>query len=290
MKAQLETILLSEGNTSFKYFKLEEKAFGPYWHYHPEFELTFIKRGKGLRFVGDHIGAFEDGDLVLLGKNLPHDWVSEQGNEQEDSVAYVIQFSEAWFSNIPEATTLQGLFGKAQYGLLFQHVPRTIIDKIIELEDLSPFKRLIRVLEIMHELDLEKEPQQLSSIAFHHKAKGNKYQSRTQGVTAYILERLEQPLKLEAVAAFSGMTIPAFCRWFKQAVGLSFVSYLHQVRIEKACHFLIQTDWRVSEIAFRTGFESLSHFNRTFKKLKMTSPSAYRKMLGGPKNSKTNRA
>jgi AraC-like DNA-binding protein len=96
--------------------------------------------------------------------------------------------------------------------------------------------------------------------------------------------------KLEAVAAFSGMTIPAFCRWFKQAVGLSFVSYLHQVRIEKACHFLIQTDWRVSEIAFRTGFESLSHFNRTFKKLKMTSPSAYRKMLGGPKNSKTNRA
>ncbi|MEM6380600.1 MAG: AraC family ligand binding domain-containing protein, partial [Bacteroidota bacterium] len=100
MKIQLETIQYTKSQSSFHFFKREVAIFNSYWHYHPELELTFIERGNGIRYIGDNIGSFESGDLVLIGENLPHDYVSSPSKNQESSIAYVFQFPASIIDSI----------------------------------------------------------------------------------------------------------------------------------------------------------------------------------------------
>jgi len=277
MKAQLETIPIQRGVTSFHFFEKKVHRFESYWHYHPEIELTYILRGQGLRFVGDHITAFESGELVMLGENLPHNWVSEKHSTREDHVAYVFQFPKTLFQFFPECKGFTEMFKKARYGLHFKRLPPYFSREIEAIGGKSRIKQLIFLLEVLHHLSEEREYITLSDIAYNKRGAFDKHQSRVARVTSYILSHFDEPLSLDQVARFSGMTTPSFCRWFKQSVGKSFVTYLNTIRIERACWHLLHTDWPVAQIAFQTGFESLSNFNRTFRKIKGEAPSQYRK-------------
>ena len=276
MKPQLETIHLRETAASFKFFKRSEPTYEPYWHYHPEIELTFIEKGNGMRMVGDHIASFQDLDLVLLGENLPHNYVTTNIDKSEKNVAHVFQFSKNMLSPFPECRFLNDLFSSAKYGLQFRPTEK-IVGKIISFEKLKPVLRLITFLEILNELSSIKNIKKLSGITYSPIHRSDKYSSKISEVTSYILNNYTEPISLEQVARFADMTPNSFCRWFKKSVGNTFVTYLNSLRIEKACQYLWQTDWAISETAYKTGFDNISHFNRTFKKIKNTSPSAFRK-------------
>ncbi len=281
MKPQLEPIVLPGQDTSFRYFTLEVPGFVSYWHYHPELELTYIHSGQGLRFVGDHIAAFRAGDLVLLGENLPHNWASASEDSGEEHIAYVLQFSKDLFQSFPECQTLLKLFTTAQRGLHFHQPDPALLQQMEILSSLPPLTRLTTLLDILHQLTLDTNYQLLSSIAYNEKDTYSNHRSRISEVISYIIQHCEQPLSLDQLARFCGMTPPSFCRWFKQSVGHPFVTYLNTMRIERACQYLLQTDWQVAQIAYRSGFESVSHFNRTFKQFKKLSPTQYREKWSG---------
>ncbi len=120
MKAAFES--LHTGNHSFLIRQFEEKGFTAPYHFHPEFELTFIVNGTGKRYVGTHMQDYFPGDLVLLGSNLPHCWKSES-IKKSNAVSVVVQFIENFmgddFFAKPEMESIQQLLGRSSCGIHF---------------------------------------------------------------------------------------------------------------------------------------------------------------------------
>ena len=275
MKPIYESIKFEDLNSSFKIFKYHESYLDPYWHYHPEIELSYVIKGKGISFVGDCITSFSEGDLLLTGFNLPHDRVSPR-EDTTDKIVYVIQFPKEVFSTHSEFENLNSLINESKYGIHFPNPCINIKNKFKELEKAETLERFLIITEILHELT-NTSYNRLSSIEFENNSNYKNNFSRISEVTSFILQNYNTPLSLKDVANFSGLTTQSFCRWFKQSLGNNFTTYLNSVRIEKACQNLITTDLTISEIAFKAGFESISHFNRVFKNIKSTNPGKYRK-------------
>lgn len=280
MKPLLEPVHLTSSETSFRYYIKMAPRFEPYWHYHPEIELTYIKQGQGVRFVGDHISNYQSNDLVLLGENIPHHWVSGQNAEGDSSVAYVIQFSADIFKIFPECEAINQLIDSSEFGISFSGIIPEIFQKIESIETLGPVNKLMALLDILNDLVDNPRQEKLSGISFRDKPAWKRHHSRVSEVMAYILNYLDQNLSLEKMAEMNHMTPPSFSRWFKQSTGKNFITYLNTVRIEKACELLIFSDLPIIQISLKIGYESLSNFNRNFKKMKHVSPRNYRKERG----------
>ncbi|MEM9546215.1 MAG: AraC family transcriptional regulator [Bacteroidota bacterium] len=278
MKLQLETVQYSKSKSSFHFFKREEPNFQSFRHFHPELELTYIERGSGIRYIGDNISSFESGDLVLIGENLPHDYVTTNPHDSMHSSASVFQFPTSLLDSIPEGQSLRSLFKDANYGIQFESPSIQLIKKIQSVSIHPSLENFVVFLEILNQLQNHTNRRPISSISFSNNTipKGN--QSKISNVTKYISEHFHQPISIHQMAQLVHMTPQSFCRWFKQSIGCSFVSYLNATRVEKACQLLLQTNLRIAHISFEVGFETVSHFNRTFKKIKKATPKDYRKM------------
>lgn len=277
MKAQLETIHLSGAGRSYHYFRLSQKTFLSYWHYHPALELTYIEKGRGIRVVGDHIDSFREGDLVLLGKNIPHNWTSTASPSDGQSRAYVFQFEKTALGQVPEWVGLYPLFERAQKGIYFPSPSEELLVRIKNQPDDSSLAGLINFLQILELLSQDKQFSILSSIAFTQSPLEDRHRQRTSAVQQYLMDHLEESISLGRMAQAFHLSPPAFSRWFREAFGQTFVGYVNALRIERICQQLLAEDVPIAEIAFRNGFESLSHFNRLFKKIKRQSPREYRK-------------
>ena len=278
MKIQLETIQYPSNKSSFHFFNRREDKFESFRHFHPELELTYIEKGRGIRYIGDNISAYEPGDLVLIGKNLPHDYVTTTDDSSDDSSAFVFQFPETLFKGISECQTINHLLDKAGQGLHFLNPSKSILIKIEAFKLEPSVQRVISFMEILDELTFHQNCESISSITFAKSAKNKKAQDKISKVTRHISERFDQHISVSDISNFVHMTPQSFCRWFKQSIGCSFVTYLNTTRIEKACQMLIQTNANISNVSFKCGFETVSHFNRTFKKLKRMTPKEYRKL------------
>lgn len=276
MKPALEQIQLKKTKNSFKYFKRVTKSFTPYWHYHPELELTLIKKGQGTRFIGDSIRPFADLDLVLVGPSVPHHWVS-QSNEG-DQIAHVIQFRKELFSAFQECMVFNTLYDKAQRGLHYKDIPSNLVEEIEAFEHYESTKRLSALMNLLDRLSGYTNFEFLVSKAYKSRHDKTTSQLKFSSVNNYILEHLHKKLSLKEVAEIAHMVPQSFCRWFKQHSGHSFVNFVNITRVEMACQLILTSNLSIQEIAFSSGFESISHFNRTFKKIKGLSPRAYKSL------------
>jgi len=276
MKLVVEKIGLQETKSSFHFFKLEVDAFKPFWHYHPELELTFIIKGQGTRFVGNSIMPFFENDLVLLGANLPHNYTSLVQDSKQKYEAIVLQFPAAIFSSLKECDMLFLLYKEAERGIQFITPDEETLRLLHGFEALHKVDQLAVLLQILHRLFKDTNRKYLSSKTYHSSIINLKGQSKIKSTTSYILENLDKKLTVPQMAQRTNMVEQSFCRWFKSAVGHSFVTFLNLARIEQACMYLSTTDKYIQAIAFDCGFENLSHFNRTFKKIKGKSPREFR--------------
>ena len=277
LKAELEQISIETAARSFQFFEIKTKVFTPYWHYHPELELTFILKGSGTRFVGDSILPFNDHDLILVGENLPHHWVSVGNENNEEQVAYVFQFKKELFNGFKECRHFTGLFEKAKQGIQFKQINSSLIQMILNFGRKPPIEQLSSFIQIIEALNNNSDQSTLVSTNFVDSLHPRKNDSKISKITNYIVENLHKKLTVNHMSEVSHMVPQSFCRWFKRHSGHSFVSFLNKARIELACQHLITSNMSIQGIAFASGFETLSHFNRTFKKLKSMSPRAFRK-------------
>ena len=277
MKAQLKQVTTSPNN-SFKVKVFEEKKFKAVWHFHPQYELTYIFQSTGIRYVGDSMQSFEKGDLVLVGRNVPHSWKTID-NKSEHVRCVVIQWDEdllaPWLDK-PEFVSIQNMLLKSSYGISFdEKIATALATKFASIYSESPFQRLITLLEILNALATQSDMTLLAGASFG-KPLSNKECHRVNLINNYIKDNFQDQFSIEELAEQLSISKEAFCRFFKKTFDKTFSDYLNEYKITIASKMLIETDLLVSEIGYLSGFNNLSFFHRQFKNYKKMSPKNYR--------------
>ena len=280
MKAQFEKVTSSEGS-SFKFFKYESNKFEAPWHFHPEYELCYIKEGRGIRYVGHSIEDFAENELVLVGSNLPHCWKSEK-DYHGTSISIVLQWDENvlgenWLEK-EEFAQIRSLLKKAATGIKFDSYTTDKVRPILEKEVKNkPFSKIITLLQILQILTEAQDYERLS-VDGYKGVLSTEAGDRINLLYNYVDENYKRKITLNEVSSMVSMSEEAFCRFFKKVLNKPFFTFINEYRINVACKLLIESELQVSEIAYQSGYESLPFFYRQFQKFKDTSPLAYRKM------------
>jgi AraC-like DNA-binding protein len=282
IKASYEVLQPTSGH-SFLFRKFDKLAFNAPYHFHEEFELTYILRGGGKRYVGSHMENFAGGDLVLLGSNLPHCWKLESDSTDDaDASAIVIQFSCNFlgddFFNKAELQGIKKLFQKSASGISFHSGTKNAVNQSMKQlsEEKSNFKLLIGFLEILQRLAVSTEYTLLDQhriVAEQSSAE----QERINPVFAYLVENFRSHVSLDTASGIANMTPNAFCKYFKKITRKTFMETVIGYRLNYATQQLVQTDKPISEISFDSGFGDVSHFYKMFKHKMHQSPLNYRK-------------
>lgn len=285
-KAEFELIPRSELN-SFAVRDFHLPSFQSPWHFHPECELTHISQSRGKRFVGDSIEGFAPGDLVLLGSNLPHYWRNDAPARKPSAYAHslVVQFREeclgAEFLSVPELTDVRKLLLRARRGIQFAGTTRDRIVALMgQMYQQKGIDRVIGLLKVFKILCQSSECRTLSSPGFE--AFLDEFANeRINKAYQYVFEHFGERLDHEAIARRAGMSLSAFCHYFKRVTGRTLSDFIKEVRIGHVRKLLIDTDEGIAQIAYASGFESLSNFNRRFHELTGLSPKEYRRQHTG---------
>ncbi len=255
------------------------------WHYHPEHQLIYVKKGYGTRLVGSHIGNFYDGDMALIGSNLPHVWKNDDDFYKKDSskmadlyvVHFLIEKIAASLFPLPEMERINRLLIKSNKGLLITGKTHAIVaEKIETLYRAAGFQRILLLLEILNILAESKSLLPLSSEGFHSRT-SESYEERMRKVNDYVMQHYHEEVSVEAVAEMVHLTKSSFCRYFKSRTLRTFSSFLNEIRIGKASRLLTAKDQTqtILEISKTVGYKNITHFNRQFKQITGKTPKQF---------------
>lgn len=250
---------------------------GARWHFHPEMELTWIARGSGTRFIGDHIENFQAPDLVLIGPNLPHCWTGMYG-----SAGYALQFDFGPthpFWQFPETRAMQSLWAAARQGICFRgDVANRIAKQMQSMFRASGPRRLALLHEVLADLaeSLDRHGRRLSRKVTDPGGPVEIRRSIDRTVR-WIFEHFDQDLTLDQATRQARMSRATFCRHFRAQTGRTFIDFLNAVRIDQARRLLLDGSLSIGRVAIECGFGNLSHFNRQFHRRCGLSPRKFRR-------------
>jgi AraC-like DNA-binding protein len=248
------------------------------WHHHPELELTLTLNSVGQRFVGDHVGSYGHGDLVLVGPNLPHTWASrDKLDAGAPHVALVLWFEKEWIEAMiagsVELRPLRDLIERSTGGLAFgPEVGLALRDEFEAVFVLPPMQRLLALVGILGRLAGE-AAQPLSSVA-PPAIEGSR--SRLDRVLTHLHQHYDEPVALPELAEIAALSVSGLHRLFTRHTRTSISTYVTGLRIGDACSRLSSTDQPIQHVADAVGYASLANFNRQFKALRGMTPREYR--------------
>lgn len=284
MKPLLETVMPPQGASWAWLDRRLDDAIPFQWHHHPEFELTLTLNSVGQRFIGDHIGDYDDGDLVLIGPNLPHTWASRAKRDPTaPHVAKVMWFHPDWAASLTsllaELRPVADLLARARRGLKFSEATAAELRAPIEaLFARPPADRLTALIDILRRLAEDRDAIPLASPAAtvpHHSAD----RTRIDRVLDVIHTRYMEPLSIGALADIAALSPSGLHRMFVRHVRSPVSTYVSRLRIGEACALLSATSRPIANIAADVGYNSLANFNRQFKALKQMTPRAWRRQF-----------
>lgn len=277
-------IINTQQHEAFQLLRVNEPFFFPSWHFHPEFEIMLVLEGKGMRFVGDSIERFEAGDLVFIGKDIPHFYRSDEEYYEEGSVnrskAIVVYFQENFlgeaFWNLPDIAPLKKLFADARRGIRFKGKVRDRIARRIRQlnEKKSGISKVIDLLQILESMSAAGDYDVLSSHGFVCEPVEEECE-RINHIYNYIIDHYVRNPSLSEISRVANMSVPAFCKYFKARTNKTYIQVLNEIKIGNACKLLIDNKLSISQVCFKTGFNNLTHFNSMFKKIMGRTPSQY---------------
>jgi AraC-like DNA-binding protein len=251
------------------------------WHYHDEYELHLITSTSGKAFVGDWIGQFHPGHLVLAGPRLPHNWVSmdvpEGGVELRD---LVIQFPHEPLAQaaavIPELAEVLPLLERARHGIEFFGQGEKAQQHWERVKAARGASRFAAFCDFLADLAACTDYRLLSSVQLQSEDDDESL-DQIDAVVSRITEDLAQPFSAADIAAELGMSESRFSRFFRRATGNTFTDFVNRVRINRACQLLMETDKLITHICYEVGFNNVANFNRRFLETKGMTPSEFRK-------------
>lgn len=258
------------------------------WNYHPEYEIHLIRKGSGKFIVGDHIGTFEAGQVVLVGSGLPHDWVSdlEPGEVLQNRDA-VVQFDRRWVdqtaSVVPEMSEVRDLLDQSSRGIEFLGGSAEVAAASIEaMGESTGVVRLNHLMGLFATLSRApaSERKYLAEDWFRPQLDGQAA-AVVDIVLEYVFSNHSGRVTMSGAAAMVGMTEPTFSKYFKRATGQNFSDLVRKLRLAHARRLLERTDKAVSDICYEVGFTNLSNFNRRFLADNGESPRQFRRRVQG---------
>ena len=282
MNPDLELVQV-RGDQSFKIWSHGYPYRTVRWHFHPEYELHLVTATEGTRYVGDHIGRFAPGDLVFVGPNLPHNWISDvpvEGGVPERCV--VLQFTDALIAGclatFPELRFIRSLLDEAFRGVRFDpSLSGCVGPRMRELLEATGAKRVALFVELLDLLGRAERRAPLASIGF--RPNPVVYLSGAMNIVLQHIDRnLTSDLNEPDVARLASQSVSTFSRSFRRHTGMTFVQYVNSLRIELACQHLGQSELTVAEICYEVGFNNVSNFNRQFLAVKGMPPSKFRRL------------
>lgn len=282
MKIEYEIVKPDKGS-SFRLLHhkmVRESDFVWQFHYHPEYEIVFVPQGSGTRHVGNHLSTYHQGDLVLIGSNLPHSGfgLNSSGLHEEMVLQVKPEFIPLHFT---EMNQVESLLDRARYGISFYGKTRDHVGDIMAaMVHQPPFQRMIRLLEILEKLAGSEEYTILNS-SIVSPALLSKHKARLQKVFSYVEKEYAGEVQVQKAAALVGLSVPSFCNFFKKTTQITFSDFVNQYRIQKSC-MLLHQDKSISEVCFECGFNNVTYFNRLFKQIMNETPSAFKKKIGSP--------
>lgn len=253
------------------------------WHYHPEIEIMYIEKGCGTRFVGDHIESYKEGDVCIIGPNLPHEWRSSKFLST-NSACLCLFFRKELFDgvmiNIPEFFNIKNLLERSQRGIKFTGVTRKLVAAFIsESFTSSGVNRITNLIKLLDMMANTQDYELLASSGFTSSVHSSDFE-RLNKVLSFLLKNYNKQIKLEEVSALIGLTPTAFCRYFKVRTNKTFIQYLNDLRIGYAKRLLIEGKMKISTISVEVGFNNLSNFIEQFKRSVDMLPTEYQKEYG----------
>jgi len=256
------------------------------WHFHSEYEIIYISESTGTRFVGNSIENYGAGDVLLIGSNLPHYMKSDEVFHSENAPSRVkgtiIQFEKEFMQHsvnyYPQFIRIKNLLEDSRLGILF---PAGCSRKLIDFLNLIPTEKgmdqitsFLQLLKVMSEISGRKT---ISKSGFEYNTKNNA--SRVDKIISFINKNYTRQISLDEIASFASMNATAFCRFFKKETGKSLKNFIFDMRVGYACKLLLMNEMNISHISSACGFETISHFNKTFRKVSGYSPTEYRKIM-----------
>lgn len=252
------------------------------WHCHPEYELHLIRESTGRMMIGDHVGPFEPGSLILTGPNLPHNWVSaiEPGTtvpERDVLVQFTAEIAETLAQSFAEFAEVATLLEEAAFGVEFTGDTASAgRKKLCEIGMLEGPRRLLAFLDLMATLAARPEDRRTLSRCAPALGMHTAASRKLERVIAFLASQFRRDIALQEAADLCTMEATAFSRFFKHQTGHNFSAYVNHLRVQAACHLLASTDRSITDICFETGFNNTANFNRRFVVVCGATPSAYR--------------
>jgi len=258
-------------------------------HYHPHYELVWIKKGFGVRIVGDHIDHFKEGDMVLMGPNLPHVWENDKTFYEENcelkADVFVVHFTDEIIDNLlkfPELSEIKSVLMHSQKGLRIVGDTNKKMQQVITQLSLSTsIERIVLFLRLFQLICYSTdEAISLSSMDFV-RFFGEHKSDRLRKIYEFVGKNFNRNIHIDEISDVACMSPTAFCRYFKQKTGYNFVSYLNNFRLEYAKNLLNTNDFKICTIAEMCGFQDISYFNRMFKQKNNMTPTEYIQRMQG---------
>ena len=283
MKPDLEVVQIGRSES----FKAWEHGY-PYhtvrWHFHPEYEIHHVVATSGHYFVGDFIGNFEPGNLVLTGPNLPHNWVSDVTVDTKVPLrSRVLQFTEEFIADamalLPELAACQDLLETSRRGALFSaataELAAPLLAELVTAQGIRRIEAFLGLLGVLSRADVTT----LTSASYLPDPSGFMSTGINEAL-AYINANLTEQFSEADLAEIAGLSASAFSRSFRRHTGQALVKYVTRLRINLACQLLMgPSEMKITDVCFSSGFNNISNFNRQFQVQKGMTPSRFRELL-----------
>ncbi len=253
------------------------------WHFHEEFELHLITSTFGKVFVGDYIGNFQPGQLVMTGPHLPHNWISTEYPNDSEKVAIrdkVLQFNPQPLYKaaelIPELRQVLPFLERAANGIEFYGISSEVEALMDRIKVSSGLQRMALFTELLAKLSQHQNYRLLSSVQMQSRD-NQKRLDQISEIVDYVTENFSSPFSMAEVAEKFGMSESRFSRYFRKATGNTFTDFVNRIRINKASQLLLETEQYISTICYNVGFNNVANFNRRFMEVRGMTPSEFRR-------------
>ena len=262
------------------------------WHYHQEFELSFITEGSGKRIVGDSVELFHPGDLIFIGPRIPHVWISGEMARTQHSgrtlESVYLLFNQdilpQGLTSLPEFKDVNRALHLSERGMRITGDTLNQVSRImLQLPYQGRMKRLMLFYEIMHIIGNSDSFTLLASEGYV-KSKFETSNSRVNTIHEFLMNNYREEVNLDEIADLVHLAPASACRFFKSATGQTIFNYLNKIKVDYACNLLMNTELNIVDISYDCGFNNLSHFNKQFRQITGKTPSQYRKLRLLPHN------
>lgn len=282
MSALFEKINI-KNNASFSIGIFQDNLEKCTWHYHDYYEISFITEGFGKRIVADSIEDFQPGDLVFIGRNIPHVWIANKellspSNRSLEMVflQVPIDMFKPELLSIPELKHVANALKQSERGIRITGDTLNQVSNImLQLPYLDSFERFLQFFRLMDIIGQSNDLIPLANVNYknmHFETKNK----RILTINEYLMTNYRENIDLKQIASLVNMAEGSLCRFFKSIVGITIFEYLNRIKVDLASKLLMDKSLTILDVALNSGFNNLSHFNKQFKKINGIAPLMYR--------------